>query len=68
MAFSDVVVLWRERDWWCQLQPRAGGVSQLNIYKGDKLVTAESAPTGEAARLRADILRRRLLRGDLQEN
>ena len=62
------VVLWRELDWSCELHAGAAGESRLEIYKGDALVSSELAPSGRAAHRRAEILRQRVLRGDLHAN
>jgi hypothetical protein len=63
----DVVVLWTERDWRCELH--TGGIpgeGRLLVYHGETVVTAESVPMGTAAHIRAEILRHRVLRGNLR--
>ena len=62
---DEVLVLWREGDWRCEWHPASAGAARLEVYRGDLLATAESTPSGEGARLRATILRRRVLEGHL---
>lgn len=65
MSRRDAVQLWNEGKWRCEFHRGIGGHSRLEVYWGDDLVTAESAPTGNPAYLRAEVLRQRVLRGDL---
>jgi hypothetical protein len=63
----DVVTLWNEGDWRCEIQ--TGGIpsqGRFLIYCGDCIVTAESVHMGVAAYTRAKIPRQRVLRGDLR--
>ena len=63
----DVVTLWNEGDWRCEIQTDAiPGQGRFLIYCGDSVVTAESVHMGLAAYTRAEILRQRVLRGDLR--
>lgn len=66
---QDVVatprVLWTEDDWRCELHSAPGGEARLEIRCRETLVTTENLP-GSVAELRADILRQRVLRGDLR--
>jgi hypothetical protein len=64
----DVVEVWREGEWRCYLQTSdIPGQGRLLVYCGDTVVTAESVPLGSLApHIRAEILRRRVLRGDLR--
>lgn len=66
MVRRETVRLWKEGEWRCEFHPGIGGQSRLEIYCGDDLVTAESAPSGNPAYLRAEALRQRVLRGDLR--
>jgi hypothetical protein len=61
----DVLVLWRDGDWRCEWHAHSAGTARLEVYRGDLLATAEATPTGEAAQLRATVLRRRVLQGHL---
>jgi hypothetical protein len=61
----DVVVLWREGDWRCEWHAVSNGTARLEVYCGNLLATAEATPTGEAAQLRATVLRHRVLEGHL---
>jgi hypothetical protein len=65
MAPPGARVLWTLRSWRCEFYPGFGGQGRLEVYVGDVLATAESTPTGEAAEHRAEVLRQRVLRGDL---
>jgi hypothetical protein len=62
---DDVLVLWREGDWRCEWHAASAGAARLEVYRGDVLATTEATPTGEGGRLRAAILRRRVLAGHL---
>lgn len=62
----DALILWHEGDWRCEI--RTGGFpgeGSFLVYRGDSVVTAESVQLGTAAYARAEILRQRVLRGDL---
>ena len=61
----DVLILWNEGDWRCEIQTGDLGVGRFLVYRGDSVVTAESVHIGAAAYARAEILRQRVLRGDL---
>ena len=62
----DVVVLWNEGEWRCEIHTGAlPGAGSFLVYRGDAVVTAESVHTGAMAYARAEILRQRVLRGDL---
>ena len=63
----DVLVLWNEGDWRCEIHTgRIPGEGSFLVYCGDDVVTAESVSLGAAAYSRAEILRQRVLRGDLR--
>ena len=63
----DVVTLWNEGAWRCEIHTgEVPGQGSFLIYCGDAVVTAESVPLGTAAYTRAEILRQRVLRGDLR--
>jgi hypothetical protein len=65
----DVVVLWNEGDWRCEIHTGGmPGEGSFLVYCGDDVVTSESVALGTAAYLRAEILRQRVLRGDLRNN
>jgi len=60
------VLVWTEADWRCELHAgRIPGEGRLLVYRGETVVTAESVPMGTAAYIRAEILRQRVLRGNL---
>ena len=64
---QDVLIVWTEGDWRCELHtgdiPDEGS---LVVYRGETVATAESVPLGSAAYIRAEILRQRVLRGNLR--
>ena len=63
----DVVTLWNEGDWRCEIHTGGcPGEGSFLVYRGDSIVTAESVHMGVAAYTRAEILRQRVLRGDLR--
>ena len=60
-------VVWREGDWRCESHTSmVPGEGRLLVYRGETVVTAESVPMGAAAYSRAEVLRQRVLRGDLR--
>ena len=65
MNTADIVVLWNEGAWRCEFHAGVGGLARLVVHHGDRLVSAETAPAGPPAYLRAEVLRQRVLRGDL---
>jgi hypothetical protein len=62
----EPMILWREGAWRCEFHPAAGGDSRLKVFHGEQLATVEAAPSGNPAFQRANILRHRVLRGDLR--
>ena len=66
-AIRDVLVVWTEGYWRCELQ--TGGIrdeGRILVYLGERIVTAESVHLGAATYVRAEVLRQRVLRGDLR--
>ena len=62
----DVLILWNEHDWRCEIHTGAiPGEGCFLVYRGDAVVTAESVHLGTAAYARAEVLRQRVLRGDI---
>ena len=59
----DIVIIWAEGHWRCELHPAARGESRLKIFRGEKLEVIEPTFAGPRAHDRAEILRR-LLCGD----
>ena len=60
-------VLWTEgEDWRCAMKAGPAGTIQLEVYKGGRLIVAEATIDGRSAARRAEILRERVLRGDLR--
>jgi hypothetical protein len=63
----DVVILWHEGDWHCELRPSSiPGEARLLVCFRKRVVTAESVNTGMAVQTRAEILRLRVVRGHLR--
>jgi hypothetical protein len=63
----DVLVLWTEGDWRCEFHTSmVPGEGRLLVYRGETAVTAESVHMGAPAYARAEVLRQRVLRGDLR--
>jgi len=62
----DVLILWNEGDWRCEVHTGSmPGQGSFLVYRGDSVVTAELVHLGAMAYARAEILRQRVLRGDL---
>ncbi len=66
MSSHDAQVLWTEGDWRCEYHAAIAGQGRLEVYKGEVLVTAESTVTGPPSAYRSEVLRQRVLRGDLR--
>jgi hypothetical protein len=65
----DVLVIWNEGEWRCEVHTNGiPGEGHFLVYRGDHVVTAEAVHMGTAAYTRAEILRQRVLRGDLRDN
>ena len=58
--------LWTEGDWRCELRAGPAGTGRLVVYKSDQVITAEATILGAMAQYRAEILRQRVVRGDLR--
>ena len=63
---SENVVVWIEGDWRCVFYPGFGAAARLEVYFGEYLVTSEETPSGDPASRRAEVLRQRVVRGDLR--
>jgi hypothetical protein len=59
-------ILWTEGKYRCESQPGPAGTGRLVVYHGDRVVTAEGTIPGPMSTYRAEILRQRVLRGDLR--
>ena len=59
-------VLWHHDDWRCELRIGPAGTARLEVYNADRRITAETTIAGQMATYRAEILRQRVLRGDLR--
>ena len=59
-------VLWTEGQWRCELRVGPAGSARLTVIQGDKIVAAEATFAWLMAKYRAEILRQRVLRGDLK--
>lgn len=68
MASDGRVIVWCEGEWRCDFHPAMAGHARLEIYHRDHLITAETAPSGPPSHLRAEVLRQRVLRGDLRSD
>ena len=64
-ASGEIVVVWREGAWSCEFHPAGSGASRLVILVGERLVTVETTAGGRSALQRAEVLRQRVMRGDL---
>ena len=63
----DVVILWTEGDWRCECHTGdVPGQGCFLVYCGESVVSAESVHMGAAAYVRAEILRQRVVRGDMR--
>ena len=61
------VLAWQEGDWRCEVYTGSvPGEGRLLVYCGDTVVSAESVPAGMPAYIRAEVLRQRVLRGNLR--
>jgi hypothetical protein len=65
---NEPMILWREGEWRCEFHQATVGDARLKVFHGDKLATVEAAPAGNPAFQRANILRHRVLRGDLRSD
>ena len=59
------LTLWNESGWRCEYYTGFGGQGRLEVYRGGQLIAAETTPVGEPAMVRGEVLRHRVLRGDL---
>jgi hypothetical protein len=66
MADHETVVLWTDGEWRCDYHPGYGGAGRLEVYRADQLVTVEGALSISLAQHRGEVLRQRVLRGDLR--
>ena len=66
MSPRSPLVLWTFGRWQCDYYPAPHNAGRLQVYCGELLVTTESSPPGHAAEQRAEVLRQRVLRGDLK--
>jgi len=55
---QQILILWSEGDWRCELYPAPGGAAFLKIFRGEHLVVVESTFVGGLAFKRAEILRK----------
>ena len=55
---DQILLLWSEDDWRCELYPAAGAGAVLKIFRGDDLIVIESTEVGPLAFRRAEILRK----------
>ena len=65
MTANNVIVLWRENDWRCELHSGTPGSCRLLVYREDVVACAEAVVFGPTAHVRAEVLRRRVIRGNL---
>jgi hypothetical protein len=60
------VVLWRDGAWRCEVHPGVDGSARLEVYCGETPIMAEPSVVGQGAEYRAEVLRQRVLRGNLR--
>jgi hypothetical protein len=63
---DQVLVLWTEADWRCEFRARAGADGRLDVYQADQLVVSENTLSAQIGKQRGEVLRQRVLRGDLR--
>jgi hypothetical protein len=63
---QEIVVLWTEADWRCEFHARGGVEGRIDVYRAGQLVTSENTLSAQIAEQRAEVLRQRVLRGDLR--
>jgi hypothetical protein len=62
----DVLILWNEGNWRCEMHTSGiPGEGRFLVYYGDSVVTAEAVHLGAAAYARGEVLRQRVVRGDM---
>ena len=57
VEMNQVLLLWSQGDWRCELHPVVSERAWLKIYQGEKLIAIELVFVGESASRRADLLR-----------
>jgi hypothetical protein len=62
---DQVLIIWSEGEWRCELHPAAAGEARLKIFRGEKLIEVEQTFVGRLAYARAEILRQHALLGNL---
>lgn len=62
---QPIAVLWAEGTWRCEYHVGFGGQGRLVVYHGSHLIAAEGTLSGKPAALRGEVLRQRVLRGDI---
>jgi hypothetical protein len=65
MGINNAVVLWTEGDWRCEFHARGGIEGRLDVYRADQLIASENTLSVLIAEHRGEVLRQRVLRGDL---
>jgi hypothetical protein len=60
-----VFVLWTEAGWRCEFYARGGIEGRLDVYLGDQLIASENTLSAHIADRRGEVLRQRVIRGDL---
>jgi hypothetical protein len=63
MAAHETVVLWTDGEWRCEYHAGYADAGRLEIYCGERLVTAEGTQSPSLAKRRADMLHHRVIRG-----
>lgn len=53
---DQILILWSEGDWRCELHPAAGAAASLKVFQGDHLIVIEPTIVGPLAFRRAEIL------------
>jgi hypothetical protein len=60
-----VLVLWTEAGWRCEFHAR-GIEGRLDVYLADQLIASENTLSAHIAAHRGEVLRQRVMRGDLR--
>jgi hypothetical protein len=55
---DQILILWSEGSWRCELYPAAGHGALLKVFNGNDLIVVESTEVGPLAFRRAEILRK----------
>jgi hypothetical protein len=65
---EGIHLLWTHEEWRCELHTGPGRSGRLLVFHRSSIVTAENVEEGRPAEHRAEVLRQRVLRGDLRQD